>query len=487
MAAPVNISGIASNIDTNSIIEKLMNIEGATVRRLEAQQKSKESAKSIYEQLGTKLTTLKSKVAALKSANAFDAKSVTIDDTKIASATAEATAAAGSYNIEILQRSKATKVVGATAVSNGTALDLTKKLNDASNNLSTAVAGSGGDPNVGQLEINNNGTVTTIDYTLNADSIQDVITRINASAAGVTASYDKLSDRMVLTNKTGGDTNLTVTDVAAGGNLASALKLTAGATAQTVLGQYAKIKIEGRNLDNLGNPQAIQSADDVFTSGETGLDGLTITAKIDAGSTKVTVAADVDTMKKKFDEFITAYNDVTKFISANSTKGTGANVTAGVFSGDSSIQGLTRSLRSLSAATVGTLGGDINYLRGIGIGTSSAAPELSVVDSTRLNTVISTRGTELKTLLTDSTSGIMTKLDSYLATETTGTTGLVTTKAERFAEDLARLKASIKTQNVRLEDKEAKLRKQFGAMERAISLLGGSSISAMLNSLSSNQ
>src|SRR5687768_768543 len=137
MTVPFNISGIASNIDTNSIIEKLLQIEGAGLRKLQTQQAAKTSAKTAFETLATKLNTLKSKVFALRNTTSLDAKTVTVDAPTVLSATAESTAAAGTYNVEVLQRSKATKVIGADPVSNGSKLDLTKKLNDATNNLAT--------------------------------------------------------------------------------------------------------------------------------------------------------------------------------------------------------------------------------------------------------------------------------------------------------------------------------------------------------------
>jgi flagellar hook-associated protein 2 len=482
MTVPFNISGIASNIDTNSILQKLLEIEGAGVRRLKAQQTEKTSYKTGFETLATKLSTLKSRVTALKSTSAFDAKTVTVADSAVFSATAQSNSASGTYDVTVLQRSRATRLVGAAGVSNGTALDLSKKLNDAGNNLATAVTGSTGDPAVGQFEITNGTTTVAINYTLSVDSLQDVIDRINASAAGVTASYDSLSDRILVTSKTGGTDAVTVEDVTNGGNLATAFKLTAASSAQGVLGQFAQIKIEGVNLDNNGNAQAISSKDDIFTSGETGLSGMSFTLKASSGSSQVTVGADTTAIRQKFDDFITAYNDVVKYITSNSTKGTGTNTSMGIFSGDASVQRLSREMRTIAASTVAGLSTDMKYLRGIGIGTATTAPDLSVLDSTRLSTVINERGADLKTLMT-ATDGIMTRLDTYLSQEITGSTGLIRTKADRFTGDLARIKDNIKTQNLRLEKKEEQLRKQFAAMERAIASLGAGGIGAMLSAI----
>jgi len=482
MAIPFNISGVASNIDTNSIVEKLMVIEGAAVRRLKAQQTAKTAGKSAFETLATKLNTLKSRVSDLKSASAFDAKTASVVDPTVFTATAGSTSTAGTYDITIVQRSRASRLVGASGVSNGSALDLSKKLNDPANNLATAVTGSSGDPTVGQFRITNGTSTTQIDYNLSNDSLDDVISRINASVAGVTASYDNLSNRMLITSKTGGTDTVSVEDVAAGGNLAAALKLDAASAAVSVAGQFAQIKIKGVNLDNNGNAQVINSKDNIFTSGETGLSGTSFTLKADTGNSQVTIGADTTTIRKKFDDFISAYNDVVRYIGTNSTKGTGTDVVGGVFSGDVGVQRLASTLREMAASTVGALPGDISYLRGIGISTSNTSPDLSVVDSTRLTSVINDQGADLKTLM-GATDGIMTKLHTLLVQETMGSSGLIATKAVGFIESLDRLKAGIKTQNSRLTQKEDQLRRQFAAMERAIASLGAGGIGAMLSAI----
>ncbi len=312
-----------------------------------------------------------------------------------------------------------------------------------------------------------------------------MIDRINSSAAGVTARYDTLSDRFTITNKTGSNVALTVQDVAGGGDLAAVFKLSSGSGANTVAGQYAQIKIEGYNVDNFGNAQAIQSSDDIFTESETGITGLTVTAQADSGATNVAVEADTATIRKNFDDFIAAYNDVVKYIASQSTVGSGANSVQGALTGDAGVQRLSRELRALAGGTVGGLDDSISYLRGIGIGTASRAPDLSVIDSDRLTAVIKDSPDDLKSLLTNSTDGLMTKLDAFLARETTDTTGLAKSRAQGFTDQFALIKKSIKTENTRLETYERQLRMQFSAMEKSISAFQGG-LGALISSLGTN-
>ena len=71
----------------------------------------------------------------------------------------------------------------------------------------------------------------SISYDTSVDSLQDVINRINASTAGVAASYDAVQDRMVLKSKSTGDIGITVSESPGSGTpLIEILGLTVGAT-----------------------------------------------------------------------------------------------------------------------------------------------------------------------------------------------------------------------------------------------------------------
>jgi flagellar hook-associated protein 2 len=56
----------------------------------------------------------------------------------------------------------------------------------------------------------------SIAYNVNTDSLSTILSRINASSAGVTAAFDSLNDRVVFTNKTTGDLGLNLSEAAGG-------------------------------------------------------------------------------------------------------------------------------------------------------------------------------------------------------------------------------------------------------------------------------
>lgn len=103
---------------------------------------------------------------------------------------------------------------------------------------------------------------------------QDVLNAITNSQAGVTASYDSANGRIVLKNKTPGNGQITVQDVAPG-------NITARFGINTTPGFYSQnppILVEGKNAAFRINGQVFQSKSSTLTEAEHGIKGLTINA-----------------------------------------------------------------------------------------------------------------------------------------------------------------------------------------------------------------
>ncbi|GIW16502.1 MAG: hypothetical protein KatS3mg063_2355 [Tepidiforma sp.] len=221
-------------------------------------------------------------------------------------------------------------------------LSTSAKLQDAGFN--------GGPPNAGDQAIVINGV--SISYNAATDSLTDVINRINASQAGVTARYDSLTDTVRLQNKATGNLALTVQD-APGGNLAAKLGLTTGTL---TAGQNAEYSIDG------GPTQ--QSA-----SNSVGFGGVTMTFKETTSSpVTVTVSQDTSSAANAIKAFVTEFNNVMKAIDA-ATKADGSkkNNQSGPLSGDVSLRQLKSDLRSILTSPGTNLEGGFATLSQIGL------------------------------------------------------------------------------------------------------------------------
>ena len=164
----------------------------------------------------------------------------------------------------------------------------------SSANFATTIS-DGGSGN-GEFLING----VQIDFNASTDSVNDVLQRINDSAAGVTATYDAVNNRFDLTNKTTGDVGISLQDVT--GNFLTATGLSAGTLQR------------GNNLlYSINGGGTLTSQSNTIDGSSSGLTGLSITA-LAKGSTTVSVSSDTATISDAINSFVTDYNAVPSFI-----------------------------------------------------------------------------------------------------------------------------------------------------------------------------
>jgi flagellar hook-associated protein 2 len=161
-------------------------------------------------------------------------------------------------------------------------------------------------------------------YNTATDALQDVLDRINASSAGVTASYDPNTDTVsIVSNNTG---NIDVSLADGNGNLLQSLNV--DTEASHTIGQSARYEVNGG--------PAQYSLTNTVNNLLPGVNA-TFTAPTPAGEPlQGTVALDTSTAESAIQSFVTAYNAVVDTISQD----TAYNATtkqAGIFLGDPTI------------------------------------------------------------------------------------------------------------------------------------------------------
>jgi flagellar hook-associated protein 2 len=227
-------------------------------------------------------------------------------------------------------------VVGARSL---TAVKTTVPLSQAM--LATPASGSG------TLTING----VAIAYDTATDSLSTILNRINASNAGVTASYDSTSDRIVLTAKTTGSLAITVSDT---GNLATALGLASG---QLQLGQNAVYSLDGGTTWQYSTSNTISDA----------IPGVTVTlTRTTTSPYTFTVEPDSESAIAAVRKFVDQFNSVLSFI-ADKTAYDATTKTAGTLMGDSAVRTVESTLRRLVTSPAIHAGGRYRTLADIGI------------------------------------------------------------------------------------------------------------------------
>ena len=136
------------------------------------------------------------------------------------------------------------------------------------------------------------------DFTFSEDTLlNDMMSQINASGAGVKMSYSSLSKGFTITSKTTGSAS-EIKIVNASGNAFSATNSAFGIAEQTKNGQDAELKINGYNVIRSSN---------TFT-----IDGITYTLKNESPDTPITFSVDknVDATIDKISAFVDSYNEM---------------------------------------------------------------------------------------------------------------------------------------------------------------------------------
>lgn len=214
--------------------------------------------------------------------------------------------------------------------------------------MAVAVAGAG------TLTING----VEIDYDPAVDSLNDIITRINASNAGVIASYDAGRDSLVLTSRAQG---ATLIDLADSGNFLAAAGIADPANQQ--LGQTAKFTINGTTY--YSNSNTVTNA----------VPGLTLTLKgettseVNANVTPNTAGA-IDKIKA----FVNAWNEAMGQISAKTR--VDAEGGSGILAGDSVLRSIRDNMRRFITSPAEGVSGSYTTFASIGLnfGAIGSAP-----------------------------------------------------------------------------------------------------------------
>lgn len=293
-----------------------------------------------------------------------------------------------------------------------------------------------------------------ISFSVTADSLQNVLDRINDSTAGVSASYDQVNDRILLTNKSTGDVGISVEDVA--GNFAAATGLTSGTLER------------GKNLlYTVNGGGTLVSESNTITEESSGIAGLNVIA-LDEDSVSVTVTSDTAAIKTAINNFITEYNKAQSIIesqTASSTDSKGA-VTAGLLSAESDASAMASTLRSTAYQMLDSFTAEMNQLADIGIITNGTDNSLELDDEEALDAALATNLSGVKQFFSDGTSGIAVLLEKYVE-KAAGDDGTLVDKDASLATQIA----SIDTQMADLErvvqSNKQRLIDSFIAMETA--------------------
>ncbi len=441
MASPITASiGTGSGMDIGAIVKVLVDSDtAAKSSQIKRQTANNTAMISGVASLKSALSTYQAALKGLnnKDAPAFLAFAATSGNEKAVTATANNTAVAGSYQVEVVKLATSSRV--ASKVFSG---------------ADTAIS-------PGTLEITQNGKVYNVEVGADA-TLQSVRDSINSTLGkdGITANIidDGKGARLVFGSTTTG----LGSDISVDGIPELTISNTvpmAGDAAGRVgnLAIDAEVKIDGMTVTSKTNKL------------DKTVSGLTLELKAEGETSTVTVGLNSDGLKKNVQTFVDAYNNLVKTVNSltSTSKDADGNTVLGPLTGDPTTRSLLASLRSELA--VAQTGGGLTSLSQLGINT--AKDGTLEFNDTKFKAALNDKklGSEVQALFTkdDGVLARMTKaIDPFLQSG-----GSLDKRNDALNRSQRYLESQQEALNFRIDSLTTSLTKKYIAMDVAVGKL----------------
>ncbi|ABX40699.1 flagellar filament capping protein FliD [Lachnoclostridium phytofermentans] len=204
---PIRLSGLASNMDTDSIIKELMKAQGLKKTKVENKLTKLEWTKDIWKDMNSKIYKFYTgPLSKLKTQGSFATKKATSSNESKVTVKAGTGAATGSHNVQVNKLASAQYVTGFKLDKDKNEIEVTGKttLEDLGFAIDDGSQSTDGSKNEIVIKINNSGKTTNL-YVTAETTLNDLV---NACAkAGLNASYDNTQKRLFISTKESGIDN----------------------------------------------------------------------------------------------------------------------------------------------------------------------------------------------------------------------------------------------------------------------------------------
>jgi len=445
--AGIQIGGIASGMDTESIITQLMSIESAPRTRTARQQVTVQARQDALRQIDTKLTNLKLAAGDLRSASIWTpTQAVSSGNESVLTARQLAGAAPGGYTVNVSSLASADS--------------RTYQWNAGGGNLTVDYKAGAGP--------------LTKTFDLTGKSLDDAVSTINSDDSSPVWAVN-VGGKLSLSRRDTGDHASWGFD-ASGPAIGALTASRDGANASYTVAGDATTYTSHTNVASDGLP------------------GLELTFK-STGTSTVTVstpAAKSDDVATKLKAFVSAYNDAVDLVRSKLSEKRVVNPQSdddakqGALFGDDTLDSVLTSMRqAISAAGLDSLGVSVAST-GSGTSPDALAGKLTFNQAT-FDTAWAAGPSAVKAKLgSPDAAGFAQAFESVLDPITRSGDGLLDQRVSDADSELTYIKDSLATMDLRLQTKEDMLRKQFTAMEQAIaaSQSASSSLASQLAQLS---
>lgn len=463
--AGISSLGAGSGIFSADLVDQLVNAERRPVElRLDRRANEAQTKISAFGALRAALEALKSPLEALTKADGLKALQASSSNESVATVSVDpAVATRGSYSVNVTQLAQAQSLASGSFADSDTASVGTGTLTFTVNGVSTDVV---------------------VDSTNN--TLQGLADSINSANGGLSAGVVDTGSgfRLVLSSDESGLENSIQVSVSDNDGVNTdgvglsqfAFDGTASNLTETVAAKDALLEVNGISVSRSTN-----TVEDV-------VQGVTFDLK-SVGSSNVKLEKDLDEVASRVQEFVDKYNSlqdvIDKAAGYNATTGTG-----GILSGDSTIRGIERDLRSsLTAVPVGLESSPVRTLADLGFSTNPSNGKLEF-DSAVFKEKLEANPDAVTALFSeqggvDGVAGrIETTIEGYLASD-----GAISGRTKGLNAALDQIQEQRERLNFRMETYRERLVAQFSAADSLISQLNstGNYVSQQLAAIAPQQ
>ncbi|PNR98110.1 flagellar filament capping protein FliD [Petrotoga olearia] len=489
------LTGAVSGMDTQAMVEKLMEIEQQPLNRAQEKFDALTYKQKLWMEVDNKLEDFYDYLITFKLKSNLIPKSATSSNESVLTATAPSDADNSTFYLKVNSLASPTVLLGEnidpTIKKSSTIADV---IGTSADSTFTITKGSVSD------------TITVSD----SETVQDLINKINASTLGVQAKFDDANGKFFIVNKENGNVDISVSAEAGsnGENLITALNLNGTADSDDdntvrTLGSSGQVEL------SFDGSTSITTYDNL-TENTLNVFGTTIDLKSTSSSyVKVSIEQDIDKSVESIKEFVDKYNETITYVydllhekkvnDKPTEEMTEEDYMKGMLKGDNNLEKIFYTLRNMvySPVDIEQSGSQYNTLFDIGItsgdlgsGYENTMKGLLNVDEDRLREALNTNAEDVwKLFATNDTTnkeyGYAQSVQNYLYEVTkfngyidriAGTNGTIGNEMRRLAREMTNLLD-------RLQRKEAQYYAQFSAMEQAIQQMNAQGM-YMLNAFS---
>jgi len=452
----LQVTGLASGLDTNSIVQALMSADQQQVTNVTNQQSALTAMNTQLTAIQTALQTVANDAQALGNPSLFTpTQTITSTNSTLVSASALGSAGAvvGSYQVSVQALASASQ--------------RTFSFTSQSGANTVTIDGQ-------QVSLAAGASADDLASAINTNSNLDVWATVTQEANGNGPATVVLSDRQTGEPPASGyiavsDTANALTQVGTG---------VAGTDAEYTLNNntyYSSSNtISGASLGTSGgNPTQGQGAQQTIPGVSLSLNGLT-------GSTPVTInvgspTVNASSVQTAIQQFITDYNSAVSAIQTQlTTTPSSSDPTVGTLYGDADLTQLLSTMREQMDATLGGLTGGVTSMLDIGVSTGATTGSGSVSQSA-LNGDLTLDTTALTNALQANSSSVQKMLQSWsiqfssLVNNEAAPGGDITTRIQGDNTQISYLGNQIDNMNAANAEKQQELVTEFADMEAALS------------------